>query len=342
MRQPGGTLDVTLRSRFPTFRHHEGGTCGRHGDHKSLGRPTPLQNRVARCPQPRHNDRVSTGLDHETLLAQWRAEEREQPGGWSFADLTGRVTEDAAPWDFTTLTAAAAAGADRWLDLGTGGGEWLEQVLAGLDDARRPATVRATEGWEPNVAVAQETLRPHGIDVVAFGQPDDDPAPAPMPFPDGSFDLITSRHESYHPAEIARVLAPGGRILTQQVGGDELGELRALLDYPPATPWVRHTPFTEALGAAGLEVTDGLDWQGHYTFTDVAALVAYLQRVPWDAPADFTVDRYAAHLLALHQRHHGGPIPLTMKRFWIEARRAQRRCQPATSVCGLDVDNTDV
>ena len=29
-----------------------------------------------------------------------------------------------------------------------------------------------------------------------------------------------------------------------------------------------------------------------YRFGDVAALVAYLRLVPWDAPDDFTVDRY--------------------------------------------------
>ncbi len=46
--------------------------------------------------------------------------------------------------------------------------------------------------------------------------------------PTGRFDLILNRHESYHPGEIARVLAPGGTFLTQQVGGDELGELREL------------------------------------------------------------------------------------------------------------------
>lgn len=37
--------------------------------------------------------------DHE-LLRRWEAEEREQPTGWSFDDLSGRLAADPLPWDF--------------------------------------------------------------------------------------------------------------------------------------------------------------------------------------------------------------------------------------------------
>ncbi|GAB2625437.1 methyltransferase domain-containing protein [Pseudactinotalea suaedae] len=257
------------------------------------------------------------------LLARWREEEREQPTGWSFADLEGRMRADPTPWDFPALCVRALGAARCALDMGTGGGETLLGLKerAAASGVSWPAVVTATEGWAPNVAVARDALATHGIEVREFGQPDDDPEPATMPFDDGAFDVVLNRHEAYHPAEVARVLAAGGAFLTQQVGGDELGELRDLLGHEPTAPQVRHRRFRQELLDAGLEVVDGAELVGGYTFTDVAALVAYLQRVPWEAPADFTVDRYADPLLDLHRRTHGGQVRLTMKRFWLKALR---------------------
>lgn len=204
------------------------------------------------------------------------------------------------------------------LDMGTGGGE----VLLVLADVL-PADTVATEGWAPNVPVATAALAAHRIPVVEFGQPDDAAEPEPMPFPDGRFDLILNRHESYHPQEVARVLAPGGTFVTQQVGGDELGELRELLDYPAPAPQVRFDLHRAALSGAGLSVKDGAEFVGAYKFHDVATLVAYLQLVPWDASQDFSVDRYAGQLLALHESGpaHGRSVRLSLKRFWLRCRR---------------------
>ncbi len=165
------------------------------------------------------------------LLAAWRAEENGQPEGWDFSSLDGRMDQDSPPWDFEQVCRAAATHSSRLLDMGTGGGEAL---LAFADVL--PQDTMATEGWAPNVPVATAALAAHGIPVVEFGQPEDAAEPEPMPFPDGRFDLILNRHESYHPQEIARVLAPGGTFLTQQVGGDELSELRELLPYPAQAP----------------------------------------------------------------------------------------------------------
>lgn len=252
--------------------------------------------------------------EFEALLAAWRAEERDQPEGWDFSSLATRMREPDLPWDLDDLSREHLARAGSVLDMGTGGGE---RLLA-LADALPPDTV-ATEGWPPNVAVAREALTPHGVEVVEFGQPDDDETPAPMPFPDGRFDLVLNRHESYHPREITRILARGGRFLTQQVGGNELTEVREALAHPPTLPQVRYDLFRAGLSAAGLTVLDGAESVDHYEFADVAALVAYLQLVPWDAPEDLTVDRYADALLGLHASAAGRPLRATRIRFWLLA-----------------------
>ena len=123
--------------------------------------------------------------------------------GWDFSWLDGRATEERPPWGYQRLLGERIGRAHMHLDIQTGGGE----VLAGVGQRPSGATV-ATEGWPPNIAVAQANLRDKGVVVVAD---EDEP---PLPFADGAFDLVTSRHPVLaHWREIARVLAPGRDVL---------------------------------------------------------------------------------------------------------------------------------
>lgn len=226
------------------------------------------------------------------------------------------MTESSEPWDLATEYRTALRQATRVLDMGTGGGEYLLSFADLL-----PADTVATEGWPPNVSASRDALAPHGIDVVQYGAPDDNVDALPMPFEDGRFDLILNRHESYSPRELARVIEPGGVFLTQQVGGDECGELTEWLGHHDELPQVNFTDFRDLLQQAGFRILAGAEHLGTYTFRDVAALIAYLQLVPWETPDDFTVAGYADRLLTLHDTTNGRPLALTRKRFWIKAVR---------------------
>lgn len=262
-------------------------------------------------------DRSGAGPDGDAvLLDRWRREEVSPPGGWDFGHLTGRMVAAEPPWDLTALTRDELRSATAVLDMGTGGGERL------LDLARwLPADTSATEGWPPNLPVARAALEPRGIPVAAY-DPDAVPAVA-MPFPDGRFDLVLNRHESFDPAELVRVLRPGGVLLMQQVGGDDAGEVHDWFGGPVRFPQIRPEPVARALQEAGLVVDRVLQWHGPLDFTDVGALVQYLQMVPWDVPEDFGVDRCAGTLLDLHRRGPalGRPLRLTQSRFLVRAHR---------------------
>src|SRR6187402_2967053 len=104
--------------------------------------------------------------------------------GWDFSWLEGRATEERPSWGYQRLLGEKLAGATVALDVQTGGGE----VLAGAVAAGRPPTMVATEGWPPNLAEARARLRPLGVVVVAHQEA------TPLPFGDGAFDLVTSRH----------------------------------------------------------------------------------------------------------------------------------------------------
>lgn len=249
----------------------------------------------------------------QELLESWAAEERSQPEGWDFSSLERRMSESAEPWDLPAVWRTALTSATRMLDMGTGGGEFLTRFAEAL-----PAHAVASEGWLPNLGVARDRLAPYNIGVVGA---DPDESHSHLPFADGSFDLVLNRHESYDPAEVYRTLSPGGVFVTQQVGGDELGEVRTAFGMAPYAPDCTYDLFRADLVDTGFDVLSGAECVGHYVFDDIAALVAYLQLVPWDVPEDFSVERYADELLGLHDSGpaSGAPFLATRKRFWLKA-----------------------
>ncbi|MGZ6942247.1 MAG: class I SAM-dependent methyltransferase [Oryzihumus sp.] len=251
--------------------------------------------------------------ESKTLLERWRAEQERPVSGWDLGELQGRYGDEQPPWSWDHLARVALAGATSALDMGTGGGE----VLSRLADALPGDTV-ATEGWPPNLPVATAALAPWGIPVTPYDAETD----TSMPFPDRRFDVVLNRHEAYDAAEVARVLAPGGRFLTQQVDGRNFDETRGIFGHVSAYPHVRLEVFRADLGAAGLVVEDAEAWQGSAWFADVAAFVRYLTWVPWEAPPDFSVDRYSDDLLRLHATVVAGrELTFTRRSFRLLARR---------------------
>jgi SAM-dependent methyltransferase len=233
--------------------------------------------------------------------------------GWDFTWLAGRAEGSEPSWSYPDLarslvqTLVRANG--RLLDLDTGGGE----LLASLGPLP-PRTV-ATEGWPPNVPVARERLEPLGAEV-RF-------APAPtLPAGPESADLVLNRHGRLHAGEISRVLRPGGRLLTQQVGSDDCAEINESLGASPAygERWDAETA-TTTLQAAGLTVTDVRQEHPTLVFHDVGALVFQLRQVSWQVPG-FTVDRYEDALRRIDRRiRRQGEFTVHAHRFLIQAHR---------------------
>lgn len=233
--------------------------------------------------------------------------------GWDFSWLDGRATEERPAWGYQRVMGERLAAAEAALDIQTGGGE----VLAGA--SQRPRLMVATESWPPNVAQATRLLHPLGVVVVADA---DEP---PLPFADAAFDLVVSRHPvTVWWEEIARVLAPGGTYLSQQVGAASMfGLVEHFLGPLPAETYrARHPDDARAAAeAAGLEVISLQEQTLRTEFFDIGAVVYYLRKVIWMVP-DFTVTRYAERLRALDaQIREEGSFVAFSTRFLIEARR---------------------
>lgn len=250
----------------------------------------------------------------EDLVAEGVAVPTE---GWDFSWFEGRAGEERPSWGYAVSMAERMAGAAAALDLQTGGGEVLDFALGRA--GRTPPVAVATEGWPPNVAKATALLRPRGVAVVAAEED------APLPFADGAFDLVVSRHP-VRPQweEIVRVLEPGGTYFAQHVGPASVFELVEyfLGPLPEEVRSGRHPDRERAdAEAAGLEIVDLRAERLRIEFYDIAAVVHFLRKVVWMVPG-FTVEAYEAQLRALHERiRDEGPFVAHSTRHLFDARK---------------------
>jgi len=207
-------------------------------------------------------------------LTELIAEAAAQPvEGWDFSWLAGRATEERPAWGYSGLLAERLATARSVLDIQTGGGEVLAGALRSSDHG--PAVLAATESWPPNVALARRALAPwHGGVVRAADA-------GGLPFRSAGFGLVISRHPTTTVwPEIARVLAPGGTYLSQQIGPGTNRELTDFMMGPQPVNQARSPQRAEAAAvAAGLVVTELRTQALRVEFFDVGAVVYFLRKV---------------------------------------------------------------
>ncbi|MFD8230495.1 methyltransferase domain-containing protein [Streptomyces sp. NPDC059696] len=295
--------------------------------------------------QPREpHPHPSHPTSYEDLLAEGASVPTE---GWDFSWFEGRATEARPSWGYAVSMADRLGRASAVLDVQTGGGEVLDFALARIADAgtgdptgenttgtpalrqshvapgepapKPPLLTLATEGWPPNVAKATALLRPRGVGVVAAAED------APLPFADGAFDLVVSRHP-VRPRwdEIARVLQPGGTYFAQHVGPSSVFELVEyfLGPQPDDVRGARHPDRERAEAeAAGLDVVGLRAERLRMEFHDIGAVVHFLRKVVWMVPG-FTVEAYEPQLRALHERIRAeGPFVAHSTRHLFDVRK---------------------
>ena len=230
--------------------------------------------------------------------------------GWDFSWVKNRMVENELTWDYRELVLDALASADSLLDIDTGGGEFLSSFGDAL-----PTTTCATEDYEPNIEVAKECLEPLGIEVV---QKDGEK----IPYADNTFDLVINRHGSYVEEEVFRVLKPGGKYITQQVGSENMIALNQFL--APDTLDQIDTTWTVAKLATQLEETGfRLNYyKNDFTpafFSDIGAVVYYLKVISWQIEGK-TVEELRPKLEILHELiEEQGKFELQAQRYLLVA-----------------------
>ena len=218
----------------------------------------------------------------------WKEEENiAHIHGWDFSHIDGRCTEDTNfPWDYRQVIGEYLKPEMQLLDIDTGGGEFL------LSLCHPHGSTAATENYPPNVTLCREKLLPLGMDF----RPAD--GRGVLPWPDDSFDIVINRHGDLNPAEICRVLRPGGVFITQQVGAENERELVQLLcgNVPMPFPEQYAHKVGEMFSDAGFSVLRLEECFRPIRFYDVGALVWFARILPWEFP-DFSVDTHLENLL---------------------------------------------
>ena len=184
--------------------------------------------------------------------------------------------------------------------------------MSGLRPAL-PSRVFATEEWIVNAPIAYRRLSPLGVHVLRAKS-------ARLPFADDSFDLVLSRHEEFAPPEVTRVLAPGGRFVTQQVGRHNWRELRP--HFPRMTDFDDlRSEYVKAFDRLGLEV-ESAEHAHRVAYPSLGEVVFLLCVAPWDLP-DFDVERDLDALLAFESACGTGEgLVLTESHYLIVAAKA--------------------
>jgi SAM-dependent methyltransferase len=230
--------------------------------------------------------------------------------GWDFSWLNERTFEEPLPWVYEDIARSRMNGVQAVLDIDTGGGEGFSRL------GPFPMVAWATEGYPPNVVVARSRLEPLGIQVADVSE-----IPGLLPFVNDTFDLVLNRHGGLYATELERVMHPGGRFLTQQVGSENCMDLNRALQQEVFFEYSYETlAYNVAqLEQAGLQIIQAREVFPHLTFRDIAGVVFYLKAIPWQI-ADFSVDKYREPLLQIHKEIvKNGGYTIREHRILIEA-----------------------
>ncbi|WP_425590680.1 class I SAM-dependent methyltransferase [Guptibacillus hwajinpoensis] len=244
--------------------------------------------------------------------------EVDQPfSGWDFSYITDteRVSASPLPWSYTSSVIKRFRTSESVLDMGTGGGEFLEALKP------FPKKLSATEGYPPNLPIAKARLEPQGITVKGF---EDDHN---LPFLNEEFQLVMNKHDSYSATEVYRMLNTTGSFITQQVGGEDMKELNRVLDAPLKSEfdhWNLDYAVQE-LEAAGFHILEAYEDFPLTRFYDIGAIIYYLKAIPWQIP-DFSTVRYHSALYRLHEQiEKNGFVDFPSHRFLIHATKPDHK-----------------
>jgi SAM-dependent methyltransferase len=216
--------------------------------------------------------------------------------GWDWSRL--RVVRDPIPFDYVEIVRVIVRPGDRVLDIGTGGAEVL------LDLELPAASTVAIDHQLRMAFVARDRIAASN-QIVHLAVADG----GALPFPSQSFDHVLCRHATANPAEVARVLRPGGVFVNQTVGARNTQSLFDALGWgsnwqqfsdEPIPPRDRHSLAAE-FDAIGCRTVRTEEYEVGHAFADLESLVLFLQNAPF--PNQFEPEQHVDAVNVLLEHH---------------------------------------
>lgn len=178
--------------------------------------------------------------------------------GWDFSSMN--TVRDPVPWDYLSEVQKRITRDMDVLDIGTGGGERFislaDSIKEGLGIDIDPEMI--------DVA----TKKTKDTSNISFKVAD-----ANLGNISKKFDVILNRHAPYILSSVAKHLKSNGIFITQQVGEENMLNIKKVLDQESATPTITKTGFE----SSELEVIEFQEYNVKYVVQDIESLVFWLK-----------------------------------------------------------------
>jgi len=200
--------------------------------------------------------------------------------GWDFSRM--RTERAPVPWDYMEIVPRYLKPQDTVLDIGTGGGERLLAFArsfgqgVGIDpDAEMIRTARENGTARPNVTFGEMSAES-------------------LAFPDGTFDVVLTRHAPIVVPEVVRVLKPGGYFLTQGVGARNMANIREAFGTGSGVQYDHdYRAGIEEFTRLGCRIVATGTYDVRYWVKDIPSLIFWFRAIAGanEVPEGFTIER---------------------------------------------------
>ncbi|MGC5776435.1 class I SAM-dependent methyltransferase [Paenibacillus pabuli] len=233
--------------------------------------------------------------------------------GWDFSSLN--FIAEGVEWNFYEEVARCACPSDLLLDIGTGGGEAVLSIaneallLVGIDLSQSMIETAkrnpAKSDYSPNVRFMSMNADQ-------------------LTFPDGFFNVVSSRHCDFCATEVFRVLADDGVFLTQQVSENDKYNLSEAFDcgqslgVQPGTLMERYKRELREAGFQDIQAREYNATEYYATTDDLLFLLTHAPIIPGFGEKESDLERFQQFV---EQNRCDQGIRTNSARFMLTARK---------------------
>ena len=181
----------------------------------------------------------------------------ESRKGWDFSRM--RTSSPPPPWEYPEVVKRYLKLSNKVLDIGTGGGERFTELApyfkSGIGIDVDPAMIKTANENSANLANLSFVLSDENIKEL----PRD-------------FNVVLNRHAPFNLKAVKNHLVEGGYFITQQVGEQNMLNIKRALDLPILQPPIDSI----MISANGLKTVDVREYDIEYIVKDIESLVFWL------------------------------------------------------------------
>lgn len=170
-----------------------------------------------------------------------------------------RTERQVVPWSYEDEVRLYTKPADHVLDIGTGGGEVLSRLASGFASGL---------GVDIDPAMIETAKRKSGAHNVDFAVSSER-----LESVTGTFNAVIDRHAPFDLQAVSSHLSPGGYFITQQVGENNMANVKKALGQQTVRPPVEKSQIE---GFRGLKLVAFMEYDVEYVVRDIGSLVFWL------------------------------------------------------------------